>query len=96
MPSWISLSLNGEVCLKPGEGIIHTIGNRFTLPTDVIIGGDSHTRIPQGISFPAGSDIVAGAMKYGKQALTMDESVRVILEEGPTMESQPGTWFPPW
>ncbi|MGB4005903.1 MAG: bifunctional aconitate hydratase 2/2-methylisocitrate dehydratase [Halanaerobiales bacterium] len=73
----------GGVCLKPGEGIIHTIGNRFTLPTDVIIGGDSHTRIPQGISFPAGSDIVAGAMKYGKQALTMDESVRVIFRGRP-------------
>lgn len=73
----------GGVCLKPGEGIIHTIGNRFVIPTDVIIGGDSHTRIPHGISFPAGSDIVAGAMKYGKQDLTMDESVRVIFRGRP-------------
>ncbi|MBM7624577.1 bifunctional aconitate hydratase 2/2-methylisocitrate dehydratase [Sporohalobacter salinus] len=73
----------GGVCLEPGEGIIHTIGNRFVLPTDVIVGGDSHTRTPRGVSFPAASDIVAGAMKYGKQDLTMDESVRVIFKGEP-------------
>lgn len=73
----------GGVCLKPGEGIIHTIGNRFVLPTDVIVGGDSHTRTPRGLSFPAASDIVAGAMKYGKQDLTMDESVRVVFKGRP-------------
>lgn len=73
----------GGVCLKPGEGIIHTIGNRFVIPTDVIVGGDSHTRTPRGLSFPASSDIVAGAMKYGKQDLTMDESVRVIFKGNP-------------
>jgi aconitate hydratase 2/2-methylisocitrate dehydratase len=73
----------GGVCLKPGEGIIHTIGNRFVLPTDVVVGGDSHTRTPRGVSFPAASDIVAGAMKYGKQDLTMDESVRVIFKGNP-------------
>ncbi|AGB40324.1 aconitase B [Halobacteroides halobius DSM 5150] len=73
----------GGVCLKPGEGIIHTIGNRFVLPTDVIVGGDSHTRTPTGISFPAASDIVAGVMKYGKQDLTMDESVRVVFKGEP-------------
>lgn len=73
----------GGVCLQPGEGIIHTIGNRFVLPTDVIVGGDSHTRTPRGVSFPAASDIVAGAMKYGKQNLTMDESVRVIFRGQP-------------
>ncbi len=73
----------GGLCLEPGEGIIHTIGNRFILPTDVIVGGDSHTRTPMGVSFPAASDIVAGAMKYGKQALTMDESVRVIFKGRP-------------
>lgn len=73
----------GGVCLQPGEGIIHTIGNRFVLPTDVIVGGDSHTRTPRGVSFPAASDIVAGAMKYGKQNLTMDESVRVIFQGQP-------------
>lgn len=73
----------GGVCLKPGEGIIHTIGNRFVLPTDVIVGGDSHTRTPRGLSFPAASDIVAGAMKYGKQSLTMDESVLVLFKGKP-------------
>ena len=73
----------GGVGLKPGEGIIHTIGNRFVLPTDVIVGGDSHTRTPTGISFPAASDIIAGAMKYGKQDLTMDESVRVVFTGEP-------------
>ncbi len=76
----------GGVCFQPGEGIIHTLGNRFVLPTDVIVGGDSHTRTPRGVSFPAASDIVAGAMKYGKQDLTMDESVRVIFKGRP----QPG------
>ncbi|WP_408955059.1 bifunctional aconitate hydratase 2/2-methylisocitrate dehydratase [Natroniella sp. ANB-PHB2] len=73
----------GGVCLEPGEGIIHTIANRFVLPTDVIVGGDSHTRTPRGVSFPAASDIVAGAMKYGKQDLTMDESVRVVFTGQP-------------
>ncbi|MCK8827458.1 bifunctional aconitate hydratase 2/2-methylisocitrate dehydratase [Natroniella acetigena] len=73
----------GGVCLEPGEGIIHTIANRFVLPTDVVVGGDSHTRTPRGISFPAASDIVAGAMKYGKQDLTMDESVRVVFTGQP-------------
>ncbi|MGM0471770.1 MAG: bifunctional aconitate hydratase 2/2-methylisocitrate dehydratase [Bacillota bacterium] len=73
----------GGVCLEPGEGVIHTIGNRFVLPTDVIVGGDSHTRTQRGVSFPAASDIVAGAMKYGKQDLTMDESVRVIFTGEP-------------
>jgi aconitate hydratase 2/2-methylisocitrate dehydratase len=77
------ITARGGVCLKPGEGIIHTIGNRFVLPTDVIVGGDSHTRTPWGLSFPAASDIVAGAMKYGKQDLTMDESVRVIFQGKP-------------
>ena len=71
------VSERGGVCLQTGEGIIHTIGNRFVLPTDVIVGGDSHTRTPRGVSFPAASDIVAGVMKYGKQDLTMDESVKV-------------------
>ena len=73
----------GGVGLKPGEGIIHTIGNRFVLPTDVIVGGDSHTRTPTGISFPAASDIIAGVMKYGKQDLTMDESVKVVFTGEP-------------
>ncbi|MFW6000733.1 MAG: aconitase family protein [Halanaerobium sp.] len=73
----------GGVSLETGEGIIHTIGNRFILPTDVIVGGDSHTRTPRGVSFPAASDIVAGVMKYGKQDLTMDESVKVVFSGQP-------------
>lgn len=77
------VSERGGVCLKPGEGIIHTIGNRFVLPTDVIVGGDSHTRTQRGISFPAASDIVAGAMKYGKLNITMDESVKVVFKGRP-------------
>jgi aconitate hydratase 2/2-methylisocitrate dehydratase len=77
------VSARGGVCLQTGEGIIHTIGNRFVLPTDVIVGGDSHTRTPRGISFPAASDIVAGVMKYGKQDLTMDESVKVTFTGQP-------------
>ncbi len=77
------VTTRGGVCLEPGEGIIHTIGNRFVLPTDVIVGGDSHTRTPRGVSFPAASDIVAGAMKYGKQSLTMDQSVKVVFRGRP-------------
>lgn len=71
---------HGGVSLKPGEGIIHTIGNRFVLPTDIIVGGDSHTRSERGISFPAGSDIVASAMKYGFLELTLDDEVKVTLQ----------------
>ena len=77
------VSERGGVSLETGEGIIHTIGNRFILPTDVIVGGDSHTRTPRGVSFPAASDIVAGVMKYGKQDLTMDESVKVVFTGRP-------------
>ena len=77
------VSKRGGVSLETGEGIIHTIGNRFVLPTDVIVGGDSHTRTPRGVSFPAASDIVAGVMKYGKQDLTMDESVKVVFKGSP-------------
>ncbi len=73
----------GGVSLEPGEGIVHTIGNRFVLPGDVIFGADSHTRTPRGISFPAASDIVAGAMKYGEQDLVMDESVKVVFTGRP-------------
>ncbi|BDU50671.1 aconitase family protein [Haliovirga abyssi] len=67
----------GGVGLRPGEGIIHTIGNRFVTPTDIIVGGDSHTRSPRGISFPGASDIVASCMKYGKMELIMDKVVKV-------------------
>jgi len=67
----------GGVGLRPGEGIIHTIGNRFAAPTDIVVGGDSHTRTPRGISFPGASDIVASCMKYGKMDIVMDKVVKV-------------------
>ncbi len=70
---------HGGVALKVGEGIIHTIANRFVLPTDIIVGGDSHTRSERGISFPAGSDIVAAAMKYGFLELSLDREIKVTL-----------------
>lgn len=76
----------GGVGLKPGEGIIHTIGNRFVAPLDIIVGGDSHTRTPRGISFPGASDIVASCMKYGKMDIVLDKVVKVIYEG----ELQPG------
>lgn len=78
----------GGVGLRPGEGVIHTIGNRFSAPTDIIVGGDSHTRTPRGISFPGASDIVASCMKYGKMDIVMDKVVKVEfygeLQEGMT------------
>ncbi|OQY09522.1 MAG: aconitase [Fusobacteriia bacterium 4572_132] len=70
----------GGVGLKGGEGIIHTIGNRFVLPTDIIVGGDSHTRTPRGVSFPAASDLVASCMKYGKMDMVLDKVVKVVFE----------------
>lgn len=70
----------GGIGLRVGEGVIHTIGNRFVLPTDVIVGGDSHTRSERGASFPAGSDIVAAAMKYGMLEINADEEVRVDIK----------------
>jgi aconitate hydratase 2/2-methylisocitrate dehydratase len=76
----------GGVALKPGDGIIHTNGNRFCLPYFVGTGGDSHTRFPIGISFPAGSDLVAFAASQGYFPLDMPESVLVRF----TGELQPG------
>lgn len=67
----------GGIALKPGDGIIHTNGNRFCLPYFVGTGGDSHTRFPVGISFPAGSDLVAFAASQGYLPLDMPESVLV-------------------
>jgi len=68
--------LNG-IDLRPGDGVIHTNGNRFLLPYFVGTGGDSHTRFPIGISFPAGSDLVAFAASQGFFPLDMPESVLV-------------------
>jgi len=67
----------GGIALKPGDGIIHTLGNRFCLPYFVGTGADSHTRFPIGISFAAGSDLVAFAASQGYFPLDMPESVHV-------------------
>jgi len=67
----------GGVSLKPGDGIIHSWLNRMLLPDTVGTGGDSHTRFPVGISFPAGSGLVAFAAATGVMPLDMPESVLV-------------------
>ena len=67
----------GGVSLKPGDGIIHSWLNRMLLPDEVGTGGDSHTRFPLGISFPAGSGLVAFAAATGVMPLDMPESVLV-------------------
>ncbi len=76
----------GGVSLKPGDGVIHSWLNRMTLPDTVGTGGDSHTRFPIGISFPAGSGLVAFAAVTGSMPLNMPESVLVRF----TGELQPG------
>jgi len=76
----------GGVSLKPGDGIIHSWLNRMLLPDTVGTGGDSHTRFPLGISFPAGSGLVAFAAATGVMPLDMPESVLVRF----TGEMQPG------
>ena len=76
----------GGVSLKPGDGIIHSWLNRMLLPDTVGTGGDSHTRFPLGISFPAGSGLVAFAAALGAMPLDMPESVLVRF----TGELQPG------
>jgi aconitate hydratase 2/2-methylisocitrate dehydratase len=67
----------GGVSLRPGDGIIHSWLNRMLLPDTVGTGGDSHTRFPIGISFPAGSGLVAFAAATGIMPLDMPESVLV-------------------
>ena len=67
----------GGVSLRPGDGIIHSWMNRMLLPDTVGTGGDSHTRFPIGISFPAGSGLVAFAATLGVMPLDMPESVLV-------------------
>jgi aconitate hydratase 2/2-methylisocitrate dehydratase len=69
----------GGIALKPGDGVIHSWLNRMILPDTVGTGGDSHTRFPIGISFPAGSGLVAFAGALGMMPLEMPESVRVQL-----------------
>lgn len=76
----------GGVSLRPGDGIIHSWLNRMLLPDTVGTGGDSHTRFPIGISFPAGSGLVAFAAATGIMPLDMPESVLVKFHG----EMQPG------
>ncbi len=77
----------GGVSLRPGDGVIHSWLNRMLLPDTVGTGGDSHTRFPIGISFPAGSGLVAFAAATGVMPLDMPESVLVRFK-GDTL--QPG------
>jgi aconitate hydratase 2/2-methylisocitrate dehydratase len=71
------MSTRGGISLKPGDGVIHSWLNRMLLPDTVGTGGDSHTRFPIGISFPAGSGLVAFAAATGVMPLDMPESVLV-------------------
>ena len=75
LPSF--MSTRGGVSLRPGDGVIHSWLNRLLLPDTVGTGGDSHTRFPIGISFPAGSGLVAFAAATGVMPLDMPESVLV-------------------
>lgn len=75
LPAFIST--RGGVSLRPGDGVIHSWLNRLLLPDTVGTGGDSHTRFPIGISFPAGSGLVAFAAATGVMPLDMPESVLV-------------------
>lgn len=83
------INLRGGVSLKPGDGVIHSWLNRMVLPDSVGTGGDSHTRFPIGISFPAGSGLVAFAAVLGMMPLNMPESVLIKfkgeLKEGVTL-----------
>lgn len=80
------IKTRGGVALKPGDGIIHSWMNRMLLPDMVGTGGDSHTRFPLGISFPAGSGLVAFGATLGSMPLDMPESVLVKF----TGTMQPG------
>jgi aconitate hydratase 2/2-methylisocitrate dehydratase len=84
LPAFISN--RGGVSLRPGDGVIHSWLNRLLLPDTVGTGGDSHTRFPIGISFPAGSGLVAFAAATGVMPLDMPESVLVRFKG----EMQPG------
>ncbi|MCY7308229.1 MAG: bifunctional aconitate hydratase 2/2-methylisocitrate dehydratase, partial [Rhodoferax sp.] len=84
LPNFIST--RGGISLRPGDGIIHSWLNRMLLPDTVGTGGDSHTRFPIGISFPAGSSLVAFGAATGVMPLDMPESVLVRF----TGKLQPG------
>lgn len=80
------ISTRGGISLRPGDGVIHSWLNRMLLPDTVGTGGDSHTRFPIGISFPAGSGLVAFAAATGVMPLDMPESVLVRFKG----QMQPG------
>ncbi len=84
LPTFIST--RGGVSLRPGDGIIHSWLNRLLMPDTIGTGGDSHTRFPIGISFPAGSGLVAFAAATGVMPLDMPESVLVRFKG----QMQPG------
>jgi aconitate hydratase 2/2-methylisocitrate dehydratase len=84
LPAFISN--RGGVALRPGDGVIHSWLNRLLLPDTVGTGGDSHTRFPIGISFPAGSGLVAFGAATGVMPLDMPESILVRFKG----EMQPG------
>jgi hypothetical protein len=94
LPSFIST--RGGVSLRPGDGVIHSWLNRLLLPDTVGTGGDSHTRFPIGISFPAGSGLVAFAAATGVMPLDMPESVLVrfkgTIAEAAATASRCATW----
>ncbi|WP_018651006.1 bifunctional aconitate hydratase 2/2-methylisocitrate dehydratase [Actinobacillus capsulatus] len=71
------ITSRGGISLRPGDGVIHSWLNRMLIPFTVGTGGDSHTRFPIGISFPAGSGLVAFAAATGMMPLDMPESVLV-------------------
>ncbi|HHW4680568.1 MAG TPA: bifunctional aconitate hydratase 2/2-methylisocitrate dehydratase, partial [Xylella taiwanensis] len=80
------ISTRGGIALRPGDGVIHSWLNRMLLPDTVGTGGDSHTRFPIGLSFPAGSGLVAFAAATGVMPLDMPESVLVRFKG----QMQPG------
>jgi len=80
------IQTRGGVSLRPGDGVIHSWLNRMVLPDTIGTGGDSHTRFPMGISFPAGSGLVAFGAALGVMPLDMPESVLVRFKG----EMQPG------
>ena len=80
------ISERGGIALRPGDGVIHSWLNRMVLPDTVGTGGDSHTRFPIGISFPAGSGLVAFAAATASMPLVMPESVLIRF----TGQMQPG------
>lgn len=89
------ISNRGGVALRPGDGVIHSWLNRLLLPDTVGTGGDSHTRFPIGISFPAGSGLVAFGAATGVMPLDMPESIWSASRVRCSRASPCATWFTP-